>query len=59
MVRRWLFVFKKVWSAKIDKNGRVTVPASLRDLLGVKPDDWMEFVVEAGELKLIKKDDEK
>lgn len=52
-------MFKKVWSVKIDKNGRITVPASLRDLLGISADDWMEFVVEAGELKLIKKDDEK
>lgn len=52
-------MLKSVWSVKVLKNGRITIPNSVRDLYNIKDGEWLEFVLEAGEIKIIKKDDDK
>jgi AbrB family looped-hinge helix DNA binding protein len=36
--------------ARIGKDGRITIPKALRDKLGIKPGDRVEFVFQDGEL---------
>jgi AbrB family looped-hinge helix DNA binding protein len=37
---------KRMWAAKVDERGRITIPKDLLDLLGFKPDDILVFVKE-------------
>jgi len=39
-----------VYLAKIKKKSQVTVPAALMEQVGLKPGDYLEFVLETGPL---------
>lgn len=40
-------------NAKVDKNGQVTIPQSIREILGVSNGDRITFIVENGSVRLI------
>ena len=40
-------------NAKVGKNGQVTIPQSIREILGVSNGDRITFIVENGSVRLI------
>lgn len=40
-------------NAKVGKNGQVTIPQSIREILGVSDGDRITFIVENGSVRLI------
>ena len=46
------------WVAKVDKRGRVTLPKTMRDELGIKPGDDFDFgVVGKGRVAVTRRSD--
>jgi len=43
----------------VTRKGQVTIPKGVREALGAKPGDRVEFIVEAGSVKLIKVEEER
>lgn len=44
---------------KVSEKGQVTIPKDVREILGIHPGDEVEFEKENGEIKVIKKVDDK
>jgi AbrB family looped-hinge helix DNA binding protein len=44
---------------RVSEKGQVTIPKDVRELLGIHPGDEVEFEKENGDIKIIKKVDDK
>jgi AbrB family looped-hinge helix DNA binding protein len=44
---------------RVSEKGQVTIPKNVREILGIHPGDEVEFEKENGDIKIIKKVDDK
>ncbi len=47
-------VMKGKWIARVSAKGQVTIPKEVRELLGIKPGDFVAFIARDGEIVLKK-----
>ena len=54
-----LYLYFVIFMPKVSEKGQVTIPKEVRELLGIHPGDEVEFEKKNGDIKIIKKVDDK
>ena len=54
-----LYLYFVIFMPKVSEKGQITIPKEVRELLGIHPGDEVEFEKENGDVKIVKKANEK